>query len=302
MAETVTKAIERLKKERNAIILAHNYQPPKIQDIADLCGDSLELSIRAAKTGADTIVFCGVHFMAETASILCPEKTVLLPNMGAGCPLAEMITPGQLTARQSENPGMAVVTYVNSSAAVKAHSTICCTSANSVKVVESLEEKEVLMAPDRNLARYTALHTAKTIYAWDGYCPYHDRLTPEDVAARRHEYPSALFMAHPECRAEVLEIADKVASTSGMIRFAEESDAETFIVGTEVGLIHPLQKACPEKLFIPASDAMRCADMKKIHRRDVAESLENLSGEVKVEEDIRLPALKAVQRMIDLSS
>ena len=300
MQEHVTETISRLKTEKNAIILAHNYQPPEIQDIADLCGDSLELSIKASKTEAAVIVFCGVHFMAETASILCPDKIVLLPNKGAGCPMADMVTPQQLSDRLKSFSDIPVVTYVNSSAAVKAMSTICCTSANSIRVAESLDSQEILMVPDRNLARYTAAKTNKTIHAWDGYCPYHDRLTPEDVKKRRQEHPGAIFIAHPECRTEVLEIADAVASTSGMLKYAQESNAQTFIIGTEVGLLYPLQKACPEKMFIAASEAMRCEDMKKISLADVAASLESLSGEVKVPEHIRQPAMGAVQKMIEL--
>ncbi len=300
MPEAIIDRIQRLKTQKNALILAHNYQPPEIQDMADMCGDSLELSIRAAKTSADIIVFCGVQFMAETASILCPDKTILLPDPSAGCPMADMITPQQLSARLKELPDVPVVTYVNSSAAVKAMSSICCTSANSIKVAQNLNSREILMVPDRNLARYTAMKTRKTIYAWDGYCPYHDALTSETVTARRQEYPDAVFMAHPECRMEVLEIADAVASTSGMLKYARSSEAASFIVGTEIGLLHTLKKACPTKTFIPASDALRCVDMKKISLTDVAESLENLKGEVKVAEHIRKPAMQAVQKMIEL--
>ncbi len=300
MEKNHEKTIKKLKNEKNAIILAHNYQPPEIQDIADLCGDSLELSIRASKTDADVIVFCGVHFMAETASILCPDKTILLPDPTAGCPMADMVTPQQLSARIKEFPDMPVVTYVNSSAAVKAMSTVCCTSANSIKVVNSLYSQDILMVPDKNLARYTAMKTNKTIYAWEGYCPYHNLLTTEEVTARRQEYPEALFMAHPECRPEVLEIADAVDSTSGMLSYAQNSGAQTFIVGTEIGLLHPLKKACPDKTFIPASERMRCADMKKITLAGVADSLGKLSGVVKVPEHIREPAMRAVRKMIEL--
>ncbi len=300
MQKSAAETIYRLKTEKNAIILAHNYQPPEIQDIADLCGDSLELSIQASKTEAEIIVFCGVQFMAESASILCPDKTVLLPNKSAGCPMADMITPQQLSARLEEHPDMPVVTYVNSSAAVKAMSTICCTSANSIKVVNSLSSGEILMVPDRNLARYTAAKTDKTIHPWDGYCPYHDRLTTEEVSQRRQEYPDALFMAHPECRREVLDMADAVASTSGMLKYAKTSDAQTFIVGTEIGLLYPLQKASPEKRFVAASENMVCTDMKKIGLDDVATSLEQMTGEVKVPENIREPAMRAVQKMIEL--
>lgn len=282
-------------------MLSHNYQPPEIQDVADLCGDSLELSIKAAQTDAEVIVFCGVHFMAETASILSPDKTVLLPREDAGCLMADMIEPEGLQAMLDKLPPMPVVTYVNSTAAVKALSTICCTSANVVDVVNSLDADEILMTPDRNLALYAASLTKKKIHTWDGYCPTHDRLKPEDVNHARRTYPDAIFMAHPECRPEVLELADVIRSTSGMIRYAKESKASTFIVGTEVGLLYPLKKANPDKLFYPASSKMLCKNMKKISLEDVARSLELMEGEVKVTENIRQPAFKAVQKMIDLS-
>jgi quinolinate synthase len=293
--------IRSLLKKRKAIMLSHNYQPPEIQDVADLCGDSLELSIKAAQTDAEVIVFCGVHFMAETASILSPDKTVLLPREDAGCLMADMIEPEGLQAMLDKLPPMPVVTYVNSTAAVKALSTICCTSANVVDVVNSLDADEILMTPDRNLALYAASLTKKKIHTWDGYCPTHDRLKPEDVNHARRTYPDAIFMAHPECRPEVLELADVIRSTSGMIRYAKESKASTFIVGTEVGLLYPLKKANPDKLFYPASSKMLCKNMKKISLEDVARSLELMEGEVKVPENIRQPAFKAVQKMIDLS-
>jgi quinolinate synthase len=293
--------IKSLLKRRRAILLAHNYQPPEIQDVADVCGDSLELSIKASRTDAEVIVFCGVHFMAETASILSPEKTVLLPRHDAGCLMADMITAEGLAAKIASLPPMPVVTYVNSTADVKALSTICCTSANVVKVANSLDEDEMLMTPDRNLAMYAAARTGKKIHIWDGYCPTHERLRPDDVKAAREAHPEAVFMAHPECRPEILEMADVIASTSGMIRHAQASDKRSFIVGTELGLLHPLQKANPGKQFFPASDKMICKNMKKISLGDIVRCLENMEGEVKVPEDIRLPALKAVQRMVDLS-
>ena len=293
--------IRNLLKKRKAILLAHNYQPPEIQDIADLCGDSLELSIRAAQTDAKVIVFCGVHFMAETASILSPDKTVLLPRKDAGCPMADMVTPEALKAKMDKLPPMPVVTYVNSTAAVKALSTICCTSANAIKVVNSLDAEEVLMVPDRNLARYTASHTTKKVHVWDGYCPVHDLLTREDVKKAKQTYPDAVFMAHPECRPEVLKLADNVLSTSGMIRYARKSKSSAFIVGTEIGLLYSLKKASPDKDFYPVSKMMECPDMKKITLDDIIRSLEFMEGEVKVPENIRQPALKAVQMMIDLS-
>jgi len=282
-------------------MLAHNYQPPEIQDLADLCGDSLELSIKAAQTDAEVIVFCGVHFMAETASILSPDKTVLLPRKDAGCPMADMIMPETLKARLDELTSMPVVTYVNSPASVKALSTICCTSSNAIKVANSLDAAEILMTPDRNLAKYAASHTSKKIHIWDGYCPIHDILTPEDVKKAKQEHPDAIFVAHPECRLEVLALADNVLSTSGMIRYARKSKSSAFIVGTEVGLLYPLKKANPDKDFYPASMAMECPDMKKITLPDVARSLEFMEGQVKVPENIQRPALIAVQRMIDLS-
>ncbi len=293
--------IRALLKKRNAIMLAHNYQPPEIQDLADLCGDSLELSIRAADTEADVILFCGVHFMAETASILSPHKTVLLPRHDAGCLMADMITAEGLAAKIASLPPMPVVTYVNSPADVKALSTICCTSANVVAVANSLDATEMLMTPDRNLAMYAASQTDKKIHVWDGYCPSHERLRPADVQAARNAHPQAVFMAHPECRPEVLELADVIASTSGMIRHAKASDAKSFIVGTELGLLHPLKKANPGKQFFAASEKMICKNMKKITLDDILSSLKNMQGEVKVSEDIREPALRAVQRMIAVS-
>ena len=282
-------------------MLSHNYQPPEVQDLADLCGDSLELSIKAAQTDADVIVFCGVHFMAETASILSPDKTVLLPEKDAGCPMADMIEPLGLQVMIDTLPAMPVVTYVNSTAAVKALSTICCTSANAVTVVNSLDADEVLMAPDRNLAQYTAKHTSKKIHSWNGYCPVHDNLTANDVIKVKNKYPDAVFVAHPECRPEVLELADNVLSTSGMLRYAGEVKNRDFIVGTEVGLLYPLKKANPDKNFYPASEQMLCPDMKKTTLEDIARSLEFMEGEVKVPENIRQSAFNAVQRMVDLS-
>lgn len=293
--------IRELLKQRNAVLLAHNYEPPEIQDIADLCGDSLELSIKAARTDAEVIVFCGVHFMAETASILSPQKTVLLPRLDAGCPMADMIDPIALKSKLETFRSIPVVTYVNSSAAVKALSTICCTSANVIAVVNSLDADEVLMTPDRNLAQYAAADTGKKIHFWEGYCPIHDRLTPKEVKIAKRAHQKAVFIAHPECRPEVLQMADEVASTSGMIRFVKSSDAREFIIGTEVGLLYPLSRQAPDKLFYPASSEMLCPDMKKIGLEDVIDCLETMQGEVKVPEEIRVPAMRAVKRMIAIT-
>ena len=292
--------IKALAKEREAIILAHNYQPPEIQDMADMCGDSLELSRKAAQTNAKVIVFCGVHFMAETASILCPNKKVLLPRMDAGCLMADMITAEGLQIKIDSLPPMPVVTYVNSTADVKALSTVCCTSANVVEVVNSLGEDEMLLTPDRNLAMYAAAKTGKKIHVWEGYCPTHEWLTVADVEAARAAHPNAVFLAHPECRPEIVQMADVVASTSGMLRHVAQAKDEEFIVGTEIGILHPMQKAAPGKKLYPASKKMSCKNMKKISMEDVLKSLEELSGEVKVPEEIRIPALSAVQAMIDL--
>ena len=302
MTAKIAQEIRSLLKERNAILLAHNYQRPEIQEIADLTGDSLELSIKAAKTDADVIVFCGVHFMAETASIVSPDKKVLIPRMDAGCPMADMITPEALKARLAELGEMPVVTYVNSSASVKAHSTICCTSANAVAVVNSLAEDEILMTPDRNLCRYAASKSSKKIHCWDGYCPIHDRLSAEEVLAAKASHPEALFIAHPECRTEVLDLADAVLSTSGMLDFAKNSDNKSFIVGTEEGLIYPLHKANPNKAFYSVSEFMMCEDMKRTTLDDVLKAITTMTHEVKVSEDVRKLAISAVQRMLEIKT
>jgi quinolinate synthase len=297
--EELKQQILKLKQERNAVILAHNYQPPAIQDIADMMGDSLELSRKAASTSAEVIVFCGVAFMAETAAILNPGKVVLLPRMDAGCPMADMLTPEDIVAIKKEHPKAPIVTYVNSTAAVKAESTVCCTSANSIHVVESFKDADtVYMAPDRNLAKYTARHTKKKVLYWHGYCPIHHQLSPEDIEAGKKEHPDALFLAHPECRPEVLDLADVIHSTSGMLRFVNESPNDSFIIGTESGIIYPMQKHNPDKKFYPASDRMICPDMKKTTLEDVHRALETLEPRITVPEPIRVKALTAVERML----
>lgn len=294
--------IKKLKQDKNAVILAHNYEPPEIQDIADLTGDSLELSRQAADTTAEVIVFCGVHFMAETAAILNPEKTVLLPNPDAGCPMADMITARDVRTVKEQHPGAPIISYVNSSAAVKAESTICCTSANCVQVVESFKSADtVYMAPDKNLALYAARHSDKHILHWDGYCPIHNGLTAETVRRQKDRHPDALFLAHPECPPEILDMADLVTSTSGMLRFVSESEHRSFIIGTEAGILYPMQKQNPDKQFFPASEQMLCPDMKKISLVDVISSLETLQPRITVAEEIRVKALTAVERMIAIS-
>jgi quinolinate synthase len=299
--QLLMKEILGLKNMRKAIILAHNYQPGEIQDIADFVGDSLELSQRAAITDARVIVFCGVHFMAETASILCPEKTVLLPDMNAGCPLADMITARKLRERKGEIPGAAVVCYINSSAEVKAWSDICCTSANAVSIVEGVYAAEVFFVPDQNLGHYVSTKTDKKITLWPGYCPTHNSIQPRDITRLKTEYPNAKVVVHPECQPEVISLADAVLSTSGMCRFARETAASEIIVGTEVGIIYRLEKENPGKKFIPASERAVCPDMKRITPEKILSSLKCIAPEVKVPREIRLRAKAVVDRMLEVS-
>jgi quinolinate synthase len=285
-------------EKRRAILLAHNYQPGEIQDVADFNGDSLGLSLIAAKTPAEVIVFCGVHFMAETAAIICPEKTVLLPRLDVGCYMADTITAPLLKARKAELPGVPVVTYVNSSAAVKGESDICCTSANAVKVVNSLTAPRVLMVPDRNLALYTAKHTDKEVLYWEGCCNIHDALTREEVLAARAAHPQAIFVAHPECRPEVLELADVIRSTTGMLEYVRTSPGREFIIGTEMGILHTLGKENPDKLFYSPSPHLVCPDMKRISLDDVITALKENRHQITVSPDVRERALRAVERML----
>jgi quinolinate synthase len=292
------KEVRHWLEKRRGILLAHNYQPGEIQDVADFLGDSLALSMTAAKTPAEVIVFCGVHFMAETAAILCPDKTVLLPREDVGCYMAATITAEQLRARKTELPGVPVVTYVNSTAAVKAESDICCTSANAVAVVNSLTPPRVLMVPDRNLALYTARSTSKEILYWDGCCNVHDGLSAAEVQACQKAHPQAIFIAHPECRPEVLDLAAVIRSTSGMLRYARESSAREFIIGTEMGILHTLRTENPDKLFYSPSPRLVCPDMKRITLADVINALKDNRHQITVPEEIRRPALLAVERML----
>ena len=297
--EEVKESIKKLLKKRNAILLAHNYQPPEIQNIADICGDSLELSIKASQTDAAVIVFCGVHFMAETASILCPDKTILLPVENAGCPMADMITAEELIHKRKEMPDTVVISYVNTSADVKAESHICCTSANVIQVANSVPpEKPILMTPDRNLAQYALSRIDRDIRFWDGYCPIHNNLTVEQVRKVKKAHPGAPFLAHPECPPEILALADEIKSTSGILAYAAHSQEKEFIIGTEVGILHPLKKANPLKTFIPADTGMLCPDMKKIGLSQILLALETMRPEVRVPEEVRVRAKAAVERML----
>jgi quinolinate synthase len=291
--------IRELLRDRNAVLLAHNYQRDEVQEIADITGDSLGLSQEAAKTKADVIVFCGVHFMAESAAILSPEKTVLLPRIDAGCPMADMITGPELAAYRSAHPGAVVVTYVNSSAEVKALSDICCTSGNAVNVVRSIPPgKEIFMVPDRNLAHYVRKVSGRALTWWDGYCPTHERLTIEAAARAREAHPGALLLVHPECPPEVVETADAVLSTAGMLGYCRRSRAEEFIVGTEMGILYRLRKENPGKRFHIASRTMICPNMKLTTLEDVRDALASMSPVIRVPEDIRLRAKSALDAML----
>ena len=296
--KSVEERILKLKNERNAVILVHNYQRPEVQDIGDFVGDSLELSQKAAGTDADVIVFCGVHFMAETASILCPDKTVLLPDAKSGCPMADMITAEQLRQKKKELPNATVVTYINSSAEVKAESDYCCTSSNGVKVVASLENDEIIFVPDQYLGDYIARKTGKKMTLWPGYCPTHVRILPEDIVRHQQKYPRGKTVVHPECRPDVIALADEALSTSGIIRYAARDDVSELIVGTEVEILHRLRKENPGKTFIPASEKAICPNMKRITLEKMLKSLETMSPQIKVAEDIRVKAKAAVDRML----
>lgn len=292
------KRIEELKLKRNAVILSHYYSRPEVQDIADFVGDSLALSQEAVRQDADVIVFCGVHFMGESAAILSPNKTVLLPEIDATCPMADMVNVEGLKKLKEKYPDAPVVSYVNSSAAIKAESYICCTSANAVEVVNSLDADEVIFVPDKNLAAYVAARADKKIIPWEGYCPSHHQILREDVLKIREKHPQAEFIAHPECRPEVLELADHIASTRGMILYAKRSPSQEFIIGTECGLIHGLLKAAPEKKYYCISEFACCPSMKMVNLEKVLTSLEKMQSRVTVPEDVRLRAKEALDRML----
>ena len=318
----IAEEILTLKKSRNAVILAHNYQIDEVQEIADVTGDSLELARMGRDTACETIVLCGVLFMAESAAILSPDKTVLLPEQDATCPMADMIEvdrtrkvwkrfsgydrqpefecPHDFTLRdmKAQYPGAPVVAYVNTSAAVKAESDICCTSANVVSVVESLPDEKVICIPDRNLSMWAQKNSRKQIVSWDGFCHVHDRITVHDVQSARKVYPGAELLAHPECRIEVLEMADKVTSTSGMLKYVKTSAAKEFIVGTERGLLYRLRKENPGKIFHALREDMLCPNMKRTDLESILDALKYMKHVVSVPEEISVRAKKALDRMI----
>lgn len=294
--------INELREEKNAVILTHNYQLAEVQEIADFVGDSLELSIKASKTTADVIVFCGVQFMAETAYILSPEKTVLLPALESGCPMADMAEAHDLKKLKAKHPGALVVTYVNSSADVKALSDICVTSANAVKIVESLpEDKEIIFVPDKNLGAYVQRITKRNMVLWPGFCPTHMRISPEQLKQRIAEFPEAKVIVHPESRLDVIDLADEALSTGGMMRYAKSTDAKQVIVATEVGMIYRLSQENPDIQFIPVSEQAVCPNMKMHRLENVLEALEHMRHSIVVPEETRMLAKKPITKMLELS-
>ncbi len=297
--EALKKKISRLRKEKHAVIIAHNYERPEIQQIADIRGDSLELSRAVTRVQAKVVVFCGVHFMAETASILNPNKKILLPVKEAGCPMADMITLPKLRKLKKQHPGVPVVCYVNSSAAVKGESDICCTSSNAVEVVASLSSREVIFVPDKNLGTYIQSKLPeKKIVLWEGFCPTHMRISEDEILTAKKQHPKAKFIAHPECPQRLLAHADYIGSTSGMLTYVQHSPAREFIVGTELGMIYRLQLDNPTKKFYCPSEHFICADMKLTTLGWLAHSLENGVFEVRVSESVRKKARRSLDRML----
>lgn len=297
---SLVEEITRLRRERRAVILAHGYQRAEVQDVADFVGDSLELSRRAAETDAAVIVFAGVRFMAESAAVLSPDKLVLLPEAEAGCPMADMITVEDVRRLRAQHPKAAVVAYVNTSAAVKAESDICCTSANAVAVTNSLPHDEIIFIPDQNLAAYVAARSDKRIIPWPGFCNTHHRVRLDDVLRARTEHPGALLVVHPECRPEVVESADRVASTTGMVRLSREENVREFVIGTEMGLLHRLKKESPNKTFHILKNELVCPNMKRTHLVSVRDALRDLRHRIEVPPDIARRARRALDRMLEV--
>jgi quinolinate synthase len=292
--------LQELKNERNAIILAHNYQIGEVQEAADYVGDSFELSRIASQIDCDVIVFCGVDFMAESAYILSPEKTVVLPVKNATCPMSHMIAAADVRVLRREHPKATVVCYVNTSADVKAESDICCTSANAINVINSVDTDQVIFVPDKNLAHFVQSKTDKEIIAWNGFCPTHENITLGDILMRKHEMPDIEVVVHPECRPEVIEVADYVYGTGGMLRHATISNAKRILIGTEVGLLYRLQKENPDKEFYSPSEQAVCPNMKLTTLRKVVEALENMEHRITVAEDVRVRAKRALNKMLEI--
>ena len=300
----IVDRIKKLKKEKNAVILSHNYQLPEVQDIADFVGDSLGLSIEAARTDAAIIVFCGVHFMAETAKILSPQKIVLLPDKNAGCPMADMIDAEGLKSLQAKHPDAVTVCYVNTTAAVKAQCDYCCTSANALKIVQNIllnhKDKEIIFVPDQYLAQNVAAQVKHDFIIWEGYCPTHAKILPENIMQAKRLHPKAKVVVHPECRPEVTALADVVTSTEGMSKYIKKAPETEFIIGTETGIIHRMKKENPDKYFYPVTEMAVCPNMKKITLEKVLWSLEDLSYEIIVPPDIMEKARLSIERMLQV--
>jgi quinolinate synthase len=297
----LAEKIEKLKKRKNAVILAHNYQLPEVQDIADFVGDSLGLSIEASKTGAEVIVFCGVYFMAETAKILSPDKKVFIPDRNAGCPMAEMINAKQFRNLKARYPKAITLCYVNTTAEVKAECDLCCTSANAEKIVRQIMQqgrRDIIFVPDKYLAQYISSRTGVQFVAWNGYCPTHAKILPEHVLRQKEAHSEAKILAHPECMPSVTVLADQVLSTEGMCRYAKKTESKEFIVATEIGIMRRMRKENHEKLFFPASEVAVCPNMKRINLEKILWALEENIYEVKVPVEIREKAKKSIDNML----
>jgi quinolinate synthase len=300
--KSIEEKIQELKHERGAVIIAHNYQPDEVQAMADFTGDSLELSRKGAELPEEVIVFCGVHFMAETAAILSPEKTILLPDQFAGCPMADMITADQLRAKKEEHPDAVVITYVNSSAAIKAESDLCCTSSNAMKIVSSVPaDKDIIFVPDTHLGHYVQEQLGREMIIWDGFCPTHSRIRDVDILREKEDHPNAVVMAHPECPENIRAIADELLSTGQMCTVAKESEHKEFIVATEMGLLYRLRNENPGKKFYSVSDRAVCPNMKKIDLEKVLWSLEDMQYRITVPEDVAVKARRSIEAMLELS-
>ena len=302
MSDSIIEKIFELKKKHNAVILAHNYQRGEIQDVADFVGDSLGLSQQAARTDADLIVFCGVHFMAETAALLSPDKTVIMPDEHAGCPMASMITARELREKKKLYPNAKVVCYVNTTAAVKAESDVCCTSSNAVKIVSSIpEDEDIIFVPDKSLGAYVSSCLDREMMYWEGYCPTHHRILADQIVKMKSEHPDAEVVVHPECTPDVIALADHVASTTGILNYAKSSNSKEFVIGTEIGILHRMKKENPDKIFMPVTPLSDCPNMKLNTLEKLLWSLEDIQFVVTVPEEIAVEARKAIQKMLDLS-
>ena len=299
--QKIAEEINKIKEEKNAIIISHFYTRREVQDVSDFVADSLSLCKAALNSKAEVIVFAGVHFMAESASIISPEKLVLLPVPDAVCPMADMVTVESLRCLKEKKSDAAVVCYVNSSAAVKAESDICCTSANAINVVNSIENQEIIFIPDKNLGRFVSLHTKKKIHLWPGFCHVHDSISDENINKLKKMHPDVEFLAHPECRPEVLSLADNILSTSGIINEVGKSSSKEFIIGTETEIVQNLKRKYPDKKFYPASEKALCYNMKKITLESIHNSLQNMEYELYVPDHIRMKAKKALDRMLEIS-